>query len=436
MENLLDEPSRLGFIYVPGSEQPAGIGQLVLTDNAITLEVPLHDLVGECQKWFRDRRIPRSILFVDGSNRIALSDCRFRQHVDQSHGKGRIVASSAVVAPRTASDFSTVNGVRSEVMGLAAWTGLPAVTAAKRGFDEKGLIKSASFSAESSPKVVIDAGIQLSLFPHFRTNSLLSNGVHTITEKVFIQTYTAELSDWNHHLRAHQLVQDLMTVVYWSPCALAVEAVSRDDAPILDPIEKYPLGQQWNTSRTVWRGRGNARTPKAIPERHKVLFTFDDIGAKGVKRWIEEGDRWKEIVGPLISSRYQPDATIEVVVFQIAIAMESLGHLIAVRNGEIESTGSLQFPQYMQRIQDDLDCSTDQVLAGDEDYDVPAFASFKAWARAFNEVYKGVKHADNEKQELGRSWVLVESAMLWLRLWIAREFGVSREVLEANTRYH
>ncbi|MCE4266154.1 hypothetical protein [Rhodococcus globerulus] len=138
MENLLDEPWRLGFIYVPGSVHPADIGQLVLTDNAITLEVPLHDLVGECQKWFRDRRIPRSILFVDGSNRIALSDFRFRQHVDQSHGKRRVVASSAVVAPRTASVFSTVNGLRSEVMGLAAWTGLPAVTAPKRGFDEKG----------------------------------------------------------------------------------------------------------------------------------------------------------------------------------------------------------------------------------------------------------------------------------------------------------
>ncbi|MCJ0949447.1 hypothetical protein F6X56_02785 [Rhodococcus erythropolis] len=118
MENLLDEPWRLGFIYVPGSEHPAGVGQLVLTDNAITLEVPFHDLVGECQKWLRDRRIPRSILFVDGSNRIVLSDFRFRQHVDQSHGKGRVVASSAVVAPRTASAFSTVNGLRSEVMGL------------------------------------------------------------------------------------------------------------------------------------------------------------------------------------------------------------------------------------------------------------------------------------------------------------------------------
>ncbi|WP_156524994.1 MULTISPECIES: hypothetical protein, partial [Rhodococcus] len=158
---------------------------------------------------------------------------------------------------------------------------------------------------------------------------------------MFIQTPTAELSDWNHHLRAHQLVQDLITVVYWSPCALAVEEVSRDDA---DPRSDRKVSGRTaleHFSHSV-EGTWNAQTPKAIPERDKVLSTFDDIGAKGVKRWIEEGERWKEIVGPLVSSRYQPDATIEVVVFQIAIAMESLGHLIAVRNGEIESTGSLQ----------------------------------------------------------------------------------------------
>lgn len=160
---------------------------------------------------------------------------------------------------------------------------------------------------------------------------------------MFIQTPTAELSDWNHHLRAHQLVQDLITVVYWSPCALAVEEVSRDDA---DPRSDRKVSGRTaleHFSHSVEGGTWNAQTPKAIPERDKVLSTFDDIGgAKGVKRWIEEGERWKEIVGPLVSSRYQPDATIEVVVFQIAIAMESLGHLIAVRNGEIESTGSLQ----------------------------------------------------------------------------------------------
>ncbi len=139
MENLLDEPWRLGFIYVPGSEHPAGVGQLVLTDNAITLEVPFHDLVGgECQKWLRDRRIPRSILFVDGSNRIVLSDFRFRQHVDQSHGKGRVVASSAVVAPTNRLCFFDSEWTAIRGHGSAAWTGLPAVTAPKRGFDEKG----------------------------------------------------------------------------------------------------------------------------------------------------------------------------------------------------------------------------------------------------------------------------------------------------------
>ena len=345
-----------------------------------------------------------------------------------------IHADVAVELGKSDHEYWNVSGVRTEIAGLAGWSGLSSVRQTPER-DADGLLSAVSVRAESPDPVEVPTEHGVSLYPHFALNASRANGRNTLTEKVFVQTRVDEPIPWADHLMTHQSVQDVVTIAYGWGCGQRATSACSSLYPLTKPRTNEVIGDKWNAVVAVWHGRGSDEHPMEIPQKRLPLFTFGDLGVIGVSRWIKEADHWSRVVGPLAASYFQKHVVVELKVMQVAVALESLGYRIALNQKLIQPGGLLNFRQYLDLIQQTADCDLSQVLRGNAENGVPAFANYAAWAAAFNEVYKQCKHADHPLPDTILGWVLADSGALLARLWLAREFGVSRTTVETNAAY-
>lgn len=171
-----------------------------------------------------------------------------------------------------------------------------------------------------------------------------------------------------------------------------------------------------------------------LEPRH-TLFDFKDIGVEGVRRWVQESDEWARTVGPLVLWTFGGNSSIEIEVMQIAVALEALGHKVAVRQGRIRSDQGLNFPEYLRLIGETLQCDEKFVIAGSPDNGVPPYTDYKAWSNDFNTIYKQCKHADHPLPDGIRGAIAARSGALLLRMWLAQEFGVDPEIVDQYAGY-
>jgi hypothetical protein len=317
--------------------------------------------------------------------------------------------------------------------GLAGWSALSSLTESQER-DDHGLLNAVAVEARTPEQIDIGTRFSVTLHPHFAVTASRANGTYTLTQLVYVQTYADEPMPIEWHIEAHQSMQDLLTVAYGHGCGLRIDTGCSSRYPLTAPQTGQRIGDKWRDIVTNWNGRGPAGAPLVLPEPTWPLFSLEDIGPDGVRRWIEETDDWIRVVGPLAASLFQDQVVIELRIMQVAVSLEALGYRIALRQEQIKPGGSLSFPQYLRLIAGSVGCNLSAVLRGNPDNGVPAFQDFNAWATAFNEVYKQAKHADHPMPEPITAWVLAKSAELLLRIWLAREFGVSASTVEMNIR--
>jgi hypothetical protein len=440
-ESIRDLTDRVGWVHRTGGDGRIGAGRLKVSNQEIALEVPLDDATGAAlgvsSAWLSNSEpeVPERLVFVDNDGRVGLEGCRVRRSSHRMFSEltpwAEIHADYAVDIQGLDHDFWNLNGVRSEIAGLAAWTGLSSLNARVTRDDDE-LVKSVEVTANSPSSIEIGTDYGLMLVPHFTATDSRSNGTYLLKQRVYIQTFTAQPVPFDRHAEVHQCMQDLLTIAFGTGCGLSVESASSTRYPLTKPRTGKVVGEKWRDVVAVWDGRGNLDTPMELPSNTWPLFTLADIGVDGVRRWIEEIDEWTRVVGPLSSSRFQTAVVIELRVMQAAVSLEALGYRIALRSRKIEPGGSLHFPQYLRLVADSLDCDLASVLRGDPANGVARFDDFSSWADAFTGVYRQAKHADHPLPDPIRAWVLAESGSLLVRLWLAREFGVSAAELENN----
>ncbi|MEU2004499.1 HEPN domain-containing protein [Rhodococcus sp. NPDC019627] len=442
-EDFRDLTERVGFLHNAETHEQIGAGRLDLSARAITFEMPVDEDVttklGLSRFPKSDEELSERFVFRDRHGKVGLGRCHLRSSTS-NWGGGlpgwvRLDAQYAVEIGALDQDYWAVNGLRTEIAGLAAWTGLSSVTT-KTETGEHGLIKGVTQNAVSGEPIEIGTPYGLSMYPYFSSKESRANGRYTLTEKTFVQTKTEDAIPWEEHVPAHQSVQDLIVLAYWSPCGLQVASVGNDRYPLTFPGSDQRIADKWREVIATWGGRGNWETPMELPTDKSVLFHMGDLGVHNVRRWIEESEDWLRIVGPLTSSQFQKNPPIEAKFMQIAVAIEGLGYRIGKEQGLInDRKTSLDFPKYLKLIHESLDCSVETVLEGSPGNGISAFADFSSWAEAFNKTYKEAKHADHPLPDYVRAWVLAESGALLVRLWLARHFGVERERLEQNAKY-
>ena len=431
--------THVGFIIDGDAETPYIAVQLTVTPDECLLEIPMREGVTDAyQAWFSsfwssnsdDAKIPESLVFTKLGLTCDLSALR-QKHIsnsmDDSQGTGILsvgrVVETGIDAPES---YKTINALRSELDGLPAWI-RPGVFAMEVHPNEEGRVEGVTYTVESKPSISVPGYSELALHPHFNTTHEWSNGLHSMRETMQIGTQFVDPQDWTVHHKLHRAIQDLVSIAYWFPCnAVAVQALREDDAE--KDMGGGSHGRAWRSVVVPDFGRRTVRTPiRVLPSNDRPLFDFTDIGADGLGKWLAEYDQLGQAMWVLASSLFRAGGTVEVQLLQVGTALEALGYEIAIRSGRLTmgvKDKTFQFQSALRMIADDTDCDLSKIIDG--------HADFAAWSTAFNDAYKGVKHADNELPEPNNSYKRALQGAWLARVWLARHLGMDKEKLEGR----
>jgi hypothetical protein len=144
------------------------------------------------------------------------------------------------------------------------------------------------------------------------------------------------------------------------------------------------------------------------------LFSYEDLGAVGVGRWLRLRTDFARAIEPLIGLCDSPSAPLESRVVTSGIALEALGYELTARSSGRGS--QISFREALRTVFADLPLN--------------AGLNREEWIERSRACFMGAKHADNEQPELLAMANTMRENLLILRLWIAGRLGVPPSVLE------
>lgn len=246
--NLLSEGNtRMGWLIDGDPETPDIAVMLQDTGKQIVLTVPtkgMLDADGPYSRWFSsgiqfaddpDRTRyqyapPRVLMFTDNDGPVVLVGCRdmgFKSAFDAGHGK--IVANFAVLGGRNLR-YEKLNGLRSEIPALAAWTGLRSVHI-ERETDGVGRTRKVHVKLDSPPRTPVSSRMNLALKPTWRTSFPDNVGTFAAHDVVQLETTSKRNATWDSHLELHVAIRDLLALAAWNPFGFSHLEVNRTDDP-------------------------------------------------------------------------------------------------------------------------------------------------------------------------------------------------------------
>lgn len=332
------------------------------------------------------------------------------------HSKQRVRYLRAIATGAHGADFARLNGMSSEVDGLAKWAGLsPVHTELNRG-DEHGRGRSVSVIAQDVDPIPLGGELGLTLAAAYSHNPTPRDGKFTISTWLQVHTRSAEPVKWTEHMRAHRMIQDLMCLVYGRPCLARLRSVMRDDDQ-----DRKPSGDQrlWRAAYEPGFGR-NGSGVKGIRDSDEPLFHMSEADAARVSSWLDDSEYWSRPTWIAVTTLFHHSLPIESQLLQVAVALEALGYAIAKRNRP-EANPSPNFVPLLKEVVGVLGHAPAAVFGHD---------TTDEWCKAFNNVYKGVKHADHDLPDSVAAWHKVREGLLLIRCWLAAELGVPSTIVE------
>lgn len=432
MENELTPGNpRLGWFVDGDANTPEVAVMLQDTGREIVLTVPTKGMFADEDPYARWGMVgiqfgddpdgsrhsygpPRTTMFADPAGPVVLLGCRARAGAF-THGAGLapIVANYAVLGARHL-NYERINGMRSELPALAAWSGMRSVRWEVKDA-HRGKRRRVDIVCEAPEPVSLDRRLNLTLQPTWRTSRPDNIGTFAAHDVVQLVTATNDPRPLRKHLELHEAMRDLLTLACWRRLGYSQLEVARVDGRVGGPRR--------GIEGMDWHGLVTHRVPKhelwvAEP---RFLFTFDDIGSQGVRRWLRLRRTYSRTVSPLIGAtadgRYLEDNML-----QAGIALEALGYQLEVEAGGagLNRRGQLTFPEALDRVLGDICLAPVPDPLG--------------WRQRAIDCYKGVKHADNS---LPDSLVLANTTrecLLVLRVWVASRLGVSTTTLRERLK--
>jgi hypothetical protein len=429
-ENILVEGKpRMGWFIDGNPDTPEIAVMLQDTGKQIVLTVPTKGMGSHrgdpYYRWFMagahfgddpDRtkysyKPPRVAMFEDNDGPVILVGCRavgIRSNLGA--GSGMIVPNFAVLGGRHLK-YDKINGLRSELPGLAIWSGQRSVHA-KPEPDAEGRVQKVEVSLSSPPQVRLARRMNLMLRPTWRTSYPDNIGTFAAHDVVELETTSKRPRPWEDHLEGHIAMRDLLVVAAWRHFGFLRLTVNRTDDPER-VLSGDARGPRWAAVATHM-----LRKHEAWTQTPRFLFTFHDIGPVGVRRWLTMRSHFARAMQPLVGIADQKDAFWETRMVQSGLALEALGYQLEVdRGGDNRDTwGQLSYMKALEVVLDDM-----SYVPLDDPAD---------WKQRSRDCYMGVKHADNR---LPDSLVLANTLrenLLVLRVWLASRLGCSKAALE------
>lgn len=359
---------------------------------------------------------PSTLWFESAEGPIVLVGCHAfsAQQGSSSVGQGHIDVDLAIAGGLPGQDYALVNGLQSAVPGFGLWLGQrPMDRHLDR--DPDGRLRGMSLTWARDRRISVSRRLNLTIQPGFEFTDVRRGDGTQLREEFQIQTLTTRPRPWLEHLRLHSRVRDLVAVASWDAFELTGLAVTRDADP-LRTLDQQSHGRQWLRAEEFVLPPGSPTN-----RRLSFLFQFDDIGTRGIGRWLRVRDRHIRAVDPLIFSLRQRQVPLETHVQQLGAAVEALGYELAIDAGESQRQASGQvFIDAATRVRDAL---------GQDFAD-----AFKDWPDRIRSAFRAVKHPEHPLPDPQVAHDVVQDTRLVLRLWIARRLGTSRDALRRNAR--
>ena len=447
-ELIVGEP-RLGWLIDGNPETPETAAMLRDTGSVIELRIPLQGILredGPYARWWSSLTMhaddpeqtkysytpPRVMLFHDDRGFVALVGCRASGARQARHaGYGVIVANYAVLGGRS-SKYDKINGMRSDIPAMAAWTGITSMVI-KPNNDAEGLLETVQVELKRLAPVSVSRTLNLAIHPLWEATQ--PRTVFSARERIMLGTMVKDARSWEDHLMVHGAVWDLVSIAAWKPFSVARLEVCRSD-----DLSRTSRGM---TER--WRRVATHRLPQYGDDDSRklsFLFWYDNIGARGVNRWLRLRKTYAAALDPFLSILRSDEPWSDANVVQIGIVLEKLGYLIdtnknegANRNGR----NQLSFSDALQVILDDMSVKpfVDENTTSDDmpDDESSTGNTGDAWKRNIRAAYMGLKHADRTMPDSLDLINALRKSILVVRFWIAQQLGVKKKVLERGRKY-
>lgn len=358
---------------------------------------------------------PRVLSLEDAHGPVVLVGCRSTGSTSNFYvGQGHIVANYAVIGG-THLRYEKVNGLRTEIPGLAIWTRLSSMTI-RTETDERSRIQSVQMTLQNAEPISLARPMNLVMRSSWRTKRP-SGGFHA-DEGVELETSVEKARTWDEHLRVHSAVLDLVSIAAWKAFGIASTKVSRRDDPFRNGAGDE-IGPRWSPVAThrLPKHQGWGKEPR-------FLFPYDEVGSRGVSRWLRLRQNYGRVVGPLLNILRSDDPWGHPSVVQSGIALEALGYLIDIKknNGaNLNTRGQMNFKPGLRVILADMR--------------VKPFDDLEGWITRADASYMGAKHPDRSEPDSLEMLNTLRENLLILRFWIGLQIGVKpKSLVEALKR--
>ena len=429
---LVEGDPRIGWMVDGDPTTPEIAVMLERTDEAIQLTIPTKGMFERDDPYARwvssgvqygddpDRTRfrytpPSNLLFNDHRGHVSLIGCRQAAASFGSNGAGfgRLVAEYAVLGGRSWANFEKVNGVRTEIPGLADWTGISSRTTEVKS-DKANRTLEYTITMRSPAAQPLARNKNLTLQPSWRSSTPAPGTIAT-HDVVQISTASKKPEAWDGLLAPHRAVQDLLSLSAWKQFGF-----SRIEVGVAEQPNRHETPADGENKITVWSEVVTHRLRLAdnAPAGVHFLFKFADIGAAGVQRWVRLRSKYERALLPLIGIVDERGLFVETRVAQTGIAIEALGFQLAsdgANGAALNARGQITYNDAMEAILADMP--------------VVPVPDVEAWKNRSRLSYMGVKHADNPTPDIVTLANAYRENALVLRYWVAGRLGCTEDVL-------
>lgn len=357
--------------------------------------------------------VPESLTFRGTDHCYILQGCR-QQGSSMVFGGNRVSqtrvrADRIIVDAYGDVDYSSVHGLESRIEGLAAWSGMGAVSTTFE--NPGGPYPAVMLKGQNQPSHELGGPFNALLATSFTHKPELWGEVHQIRETLLVKTRTDELRSLADHRRVHIMLQDLMCLVYGKAVAAEATAVMREDD---QPYEDLSDKRLWRELYEPHFGRHVDGLPVLDASRDEPLFHLSDTDESCVRTWMDQWNNWSRPTSIAVTTLFQQGTTVEASLLQVAVALEALGHAILV-DGDNSPKKLANVEQALKAIFNRIPWDWRTILEDEKS---------TAWAQRFRIAYNGVKHADNPLPDPLTVLKLARQGMTVMRIWQAHQLGV------------
>lgn len=375
--------------------------------------------------------VPNNMYFIDDRGLVLLADCRISGYREKMFnifrslgGVLQKVSVGAAIFSSRKYNTNCFNGYRTEIENLSQWFQMSTLKTCLTYKNIDGLphVNSVEAKAMSAGEILLDEASGMK----FKSNlTVIPNNSSTrvvYESRDCLEMYCNKEISFDDAMKYHDVIRDLMMVSSWSVHKFISISVSHeDDTGDLDAKAwRNVIAEKWETTRNI------------DVDNKEFVFTYNDIGAEGVRKWLEISEKYPRALNPILATIRWGNGVVENELFNLCSGVEALGRYIAVDFPEESFTdkGRAYLKGAMQNIINQISEGILPYVRKDEgDMNGKVLHNLPEWPDKINNAYNSVKHYGGEEINYDAVFEAIDMLKIIIVSWIGARLGVEPGVL-------